>query len=129
MYRPEWPVAELVITVLANILVMYFRGKNSSTMLSLRVASLEYLGTITARLRKDRVIAESLAHSSFEQNRLDLIVRGIIYDEMNDMSKAINEIDISHLSSNEKLRKLEQALIDYLIYSKGDNEVSIEHAV
>lgn len=119
----------MVLMVLANLLVLYFRSRNSSTMPSLRVASLEYLGTITSRLRRDRVIAESLAASQFEQNRLDLVVRGIVYDEMNDMTKTVDEIDISHLSSNEKLRKLEQALVDYLIYTRGDSDPSVEYIV
>lgn len=33
-----------------------------------------------------------------EKSRLDLVVKGIIYDEYNDMSKDIDEIEISHVS-------------------------------
>lgn len=100
LHRPEWPVAELMLTVLAGLLVMFFRAKSSSQIdvpISLRVASLDYLGTITARLRKDRV-ADFCGGSDYERKRLDLIVKGILYDEFNDFSKSINEIDISHVS-------------------------------
>uniref|UniRef100_A0A915D8C6 Nipped-B protein n=1 Tax=Ditylenchus dipsaci TaxID=166011 RepID=A0A915D8C6_9BILA len=150
LYRPEWPVAELVLSVLGSLLVMFFRNQNvrnnqeaskgqgskagadnSFVVLpSLRVASLDYLGTIAARLRRDRVSAlGSTGGENSENNRLDLVVRGIIYDEMNDMSKTLDQIDINHLSSTEKLRKLEQALIDYIIGTKGESDVSVEYVV
>jgi len=34
-----------------------------------------------------------------EKSRLDLVVKGIIYDEYNDMSKDIDEIEISHVGN------------------------------
>ncbi|KAI1712006.1 HEAT repeat associated with sister chromatid cohesion domain-containing protein [Ditylenchus destructor] len=128
LYRPEWPIAELVLSVLGCLLVMFFRNQNVSKQES---ASLDYLGTIAARLRKDRVMALGSAGggSAFENQRLDLVVKGIMYDETNDMSKTLEEIDINHLSSTEKLRKLEQALIDYIIGTKGESDVSVEYIV
>lgn len=115
LYRPEWPIAELVLSVLGCLLVMFFRNQNVSKqesgskgqtsksefviLPSLRAASLDYLGTIAARLRKDRVMALGSAGggSAFENQRLDLVVKGIMYDETNDMSKTLEEIDINHV--------------------------------
>ena len=139
LYRPEWPAAELVLTIMGNQLVQQYRIKNND--LSLRVASLDYLGTIASRLRRDRIAAMGDASSNFEKTRLELVVKGIVYDELNDPSKNVDDIDISHvkcslkvhalmrrfqLSSSDKIRKVEQALIDYIIGTKGDSDVSME---
>uniref|UniRef100_A0A914CW65 Nipped-B protein n=1 Tax=Acrobeloides nanus TaxID=290746 RepID=A0A914CW65_9BILA len=126
LYRPEWPVAEMMLTILGNLLVKYYRSKME---ISLRVASLEYLGTITARLRKDKVSAMNDANSTFEKTRLDLVVKGILFDEQVDQTKTLDEIDTSNLSSSDKMRKIEQALIDYIIGSRGDGDVSVEYAI
>lgn len=88
-----------MLTVLAGLLVMFFRVKSSSQIdvpISLRVASLDYLGTITARLRKDRMTNFS-GGLDYEQKRLDLVVKGILYDEFNDLSKSMDEVNISHV--------------------------------
>jgi cohesin loading factor subunit SCC2 len=95
LYRPEWPVAELLLTMLANNLVKNIIEKTND--ISLRVASLDYLGTITARLRRDRVTASTEASSNLEQNRLDLVVKSILNDESTNASNNTDDIDISHV--------------------------------
>uniref|UniRef100_A0A3B4ZWU0 Nipped-B protein n=1 Tax=Stegastes partitus TaxID=144197 RepID=A0A3B4ZWU0_9TELE len=51
--KPEWPAAELLLSLLGRLLVHQF--SNKQTEMALRVASLDYLGTVAARLRKDAV--------------------------------------------------------------------------
>ena len=51
--KPEWPAAENMLTILGKLLVRNFL--NRKVEISLRTASLEYLGVVAARLRKDRV--------------------------------------------------------------------------
>uniref|UniRef100_A0A183CFS0 Nipped-B protein n=1 Tax=Globodera pallida TaxID=36090 RepID=A0A183CFS0_GLOPA len=141
LYRPLWPVTELILTVLGNLLVMHFRSKNYD--LSLRVASMDYLGVIAARLRKDRVHALSVDASAKEKQRLNAIVRCILFDEHQQHSydptttsssstvggRSVDDIDISHLSSSEKVRKLEQALFDYIIWTTWEGDVSMEYVL
>ncbi len=50
---PEWPAAELLLSLLGRVLRDKFR--NRSTEMTLRISSLEYLGVVAARLRKDAV--------------------------------------------------------------------------
>uniref|UniRef100_A0AC35FYQ6 Nucleolar complex-associated protein 3 N-terminal domain-containing protein n=1 Tax=Panagrolaimus sp. PS1159 TaxID=55785 RepID=A0AC35FYQ6_9BILA len=125
LYRPDWPAAELMLTVLGSILVTTFRAKTFD--ISLRIASMDYLGTITARLRKDRVITGK--DSNFDKTRLEMVVKSILFDEANDSTALLDDVDISKLSSTEKMQKLQQALIDFLIATKSDNDVSAEYAI
>jgi cohesin loading factor subunit SCC2 len=54
--KPEWPAAELLLALLGKLLVNNFSNKNVDV--TLRVASLEYLGVVAARLRKDAVTSQ-----------------------------------------------------------------------
>uniref|UniRef100_A0A8C7C7G4 Nipped-B protein n=1 Tax=Oncorhynchus kisutch TaxID=8019 RepID=A0A8C7C7G4_ONCKI len=54
--KPEWPAAELLLSLLGRLLVHQF--SNKQTEMTLRVASLDYLGTVAARLRKDAVTSK-----------------------------------------------------------------------
>ena len=51
--KPQWPAAELLLSILGTLLVKNLTNK--SCEVSLRVASLEYLGVAASRLRKDAV--------------------------------------------------------------------------
>ncbi|CAL8321731.1 unnamed protein product [Lota lota] len=51
--KPEWPAAELLLSLLGRLLVYQFSTKQ--TEMALRVAALDYLGTVAAHLRKDVV--------------------------------------------------------------------------
>lgn len=51
--RPEWPASELLLSLLGTLLVKYMSDKSMDQ--SIRVVSLEYLGIVAARLRKDTV--------------------------------------------------------------------------
>ncbi|XP_069483246.1 nipped-B-like protein isoform X4 [Ambystoma mexicanum] len=65
--KPEWPAAELLLSLLGRLLVHQF--SNKSTEMALRVASLDYLGTVAARLRKDAVT------SKMDQGSIDRILK------------------------------------------------------
>ncbi|GFN80172.1 nipped-b-like protein, partial [Plakobranchus ocellatus] len=71
--KPEWPASELLLSLLGRILVQQFSSK--STDMSLRVASLEYLGIVAARLRKDAVT------SQLNQDVIDDIVQKVSEDD------------------------------------------------
>ncbi|XP_014897722.1 nipped-B-like protein A isoform X5 [Poecilia latipinna] len=65
--KPEWPAAELLLSLLGRLLVHQF--SNKQTEMALRVASLDYLGTVAARLRKDAVT------SRMDQRSIDRILQ------------------------------------------------------
>lgn len=75
-----------MLTVLGNLLVKKFRSK---TEISLRIACLDYLGTISARLRRDKMQARN-----DDRKRLDLIIKSLMSDEL---SESIENIDISNV--------------------------------
>ncbi|XP_030215405.1 nipped-B-like protein A isoform X1 [Gadus morhua] len=84
--KPEWPAAELLLSLLGRLLVHQF--SNKQTEMALRVASLDYLGTVAARLRKDAVT------SKMDQ-------------------KSINRI-LQEAPGNDETQQLQKALLDYL---------------
>ncbi|KAM6959390.1 nipped-B-like protein A [Aplochiton taeniatus] len=84
--KPEWPAAELLLSLLGRLLVHQF--SNKQTEMALRVASLDYLGTVAARLRKDAVT------SKMDQRAIDRI--------------------LLESPGNDETQKLQKALLDYL---------------
>lgn len=76
MNKPEWPASELMLSVLGRLLVTNFVNKNLD--MSLRVASLDYLGVVAARLRKDSVT------SQLRLNTIDAIILDIRTEESKD---------------------------------------------
>uniref|UniRef100_A0A8D1U1R8 Nipped-B protein n=1 Tax=Sus scrofa TaxID=9823 RepID=A0A8D1U1R8_PIG len=71
--KPEWPAAELLLSLLGRLLVHQF--SNKSTEMALRVASLDYLGTVAARLRKDAVT------SKMDQGSIERILKQKLVNE------------------------------------------------
>ncbi|XP_030647099.1 nipped-B-like protein A [Chanos chanos] len=84
--KPEWPASELLLSLLGRLLVHQF--SNKQTEMALRVASLDYLGTVAARLRKDAVT------SKMDQRAIDRILR--------------------ESSGPDETQRLQKALLDYM---------------
>ncbi|XP_026212056.1 nipped-B-like protein A isoform X2 [Anabas testudineus] len=84
--KPEWPAAELLLSLLGRLLVHQF--SNKQTEMALRVASLDYLGTVACRLRKDAIT------SRMDQKAIDRIVKEI--------------------EGNDEIQQLQKALLEYL---------------
>uniref|UniRef100_A0A3B3Q6V8 Nipped-B protein n=1 Tax=Paramormyrops kingsleyae TaxID=1676925 RepID=A0A3B3Q6V8_9TELE len=82
--KPEWPAAELLLSLLGRLLVHQF--SNKQTEMALRVASLDYLGTVAARLRKDAVT------SKMDQRSIDRILQETSgTDETQQLQKSLLE--------------------------------------
>ena len=71
--KPEWPAAELLLSLLGTLLVQNFSNKNMDV--PLRVTSLEYLGVVAARLRKDAVT------SQLRTDTIDQLLKQVREDE------------------------------------------------
>ncbi|XP_076613509.1 nipped-B-like protein B isoform X3 [Chaetodon auriga] len=89
--RPQWPAAELLLSLLGRLLVHQF--SNKQTEMALRVASLDYLGTVASRLRKDAVT------SKMDQKAIDRILR--------------------ETQGGDEIQQLQKALLDYLDENVG----------
>lgn len=106
--KPEWPAAELLLSLLGNLLVGHFSNKGSD--MSLRVASIDYLGVVAARLRKDAV------SSQCKLSTIDQIIRDIKLEQQKDSDyDQIKDKDIVGLSEDEERTVfLQKVLLDYL---------------
>ncbi|XP_059905989.1 nipped-B-like protein A isoform X2 [Gadus macrocephalus] len=67
--KPEWPAAELLLSLLGRLLVYQFSTKQ--TEMALRVAALDYLGTVAAHLRRDAV------DNGVDQSAIDQILKEV----------------------------------------------------
>ncbi|XP_050736968.1 nipped-B-like protein isoform X1 [Eriocheir sinensis] len=74
--KPEWPAAELLLSLLGKLLVQKFSNKN--TDMALRVSSLDCLGVVAAKLRRDAV------SSQLELENIDAIIREVKEEENRD---------------------------------------------
>ncbi|XP_005090101.1 nipped-B-like protein B [Aplysia californica] len=105
--KPEWPASELLLSLLGRILVQQFSSK--STDMSLRVASLEYLGIVAARLRKDAVT------SQLNQEVINDIVQKVSENE--EEESASTRSKKTEKSSPDVTERLQQAMLEYLAYN------------
>lgn len=67
--NPEWPSSELLLSLLGTMLVRYVSDKSIEQ--SIRLVSLDYLGIVAARLRKDTV------ESRYKLNVIDSMIASI----------------------------------------------------
>ncbi|XP_020815684.1 nipped-B protein [Drosophila serrata] len=67
--KPEWPASELLLSLLGTMLVRYVSDKSIEQ--SIRLVSLDYLGIVAARLRKDTV------ESRCKVNIIDSMIKSI----------------------------------------------------
>ncbi|XP_045490896.1 nipped-B-like protein B isoform X1 [Colias croceus] len=103
--KPEWPATELLLSLLGTMLVKYMSDK--SMEMPVRVASLEYLGLVASRLRRDSV------HSRAKLSTMDAVVRDIRAEEEKDGSQG--HTPSSGLDEDEQRTEfLQRVLLDYL---------------
>ncbi|CAG4981013.1 unnamed protein product [Parnassius apollo] len=103
--KPEWPATELLLSLLGTMLVKYMSDK--SMEMSVRVASLEYLGLVAARLRRDSV------HSRAKLATMDAVVRDIRAEEEKD-SGHTQTVTSGLDEDEERTEFLQRVLLDYL---------------
>lgn len=115
--RPEWPAAELMLSVLGSLLVNNFVNKNLE--ISLRVASLDYLGVVAARLRKDTV------NSATRLSKIDQLIKEIKSAEIKE--EIDEDKDYEGDTEEERTRFLQRVLLDYLAM-RGQTEHSMNLA-
>ncbi|XP_018566704.1 nipped-B-like protein isoform X2 [Anoplophora glabripennis] len=115
--KPEWPATELLLCLLGKMLVTNF--SNKGTDMSLRVASLDYLGVVAARLRRDSVL------SRCKLNTIDQMIKDIKQEEMKDNdepSSKVKKKNSNVTSDEERTQFLQRVLLDFLAVNSQNDE-------
>ncbi|XP_013407379.1 nipped-B-like protein B isoform X1 [Lingula anatina] len=101
--KPEWGAAELLLSLLGTLLVKQF--SNKSVEMSIRVASLDYLGIVASTLRRDAI------NSQMNQETIDEII-----DRINNISDddSSNGRKSPLVEAGDQIQTLQKALLDYL---------------
>ncbi|GIY26683.1 nipped-B-like protein [Caerostris extrusa] len=105
--KPEWPASELLLSVLGRILVRNF--SNKSMEMTLRVASLDYLGVVAARLRKDAVTSQDR-----KDMINDVIQRIVLESDDHDLSLLKVKSKKKKSAKRDETQILQKALLQYL---------------
>lgn len=119
--KPEWPATELLLSLLGKMLVKNF--SNKGTDMSLRVASLDYLGVVAARLRRDSVL------SHCKLNTIDQMIKDIKSEEIKDIDDEAPAKKKQYETNTEEERTqfLQRVLLDFLaVNAQGD--IAYRHA-
>merc|ERR550519_1972008 len=109
---PEWPAAELLLSLLGKLLVSKFANKG--TEVSLRISSLDYLGVVAARLRRDAV------QSRLKIDTIDAIIETVreAEGEAGEDEEEDEELD----EEEKRTRFLQRVLLDYLAVNGGEDD-------
>lgn len=87
--KPEWPASELLLSLLGTMLVRYVSDKSIEQ--SIRLVSLDYLGIVAARLRKDTV------ESRCKVNIIDSMIKSIKAEQEKEGDLPITDVSILYL--------------------------------
>lgn len=87
--RPEWPASELLLSLLGTMLVRYVSDKGIEQ--SIRLVSLDYLGIVAARLRKDTV------ESRCKVNIIDSMIKSIKAEQEKEGDLPITNVCIQNI--------------------------------
>lgn len=82
--KPEWPASELLLSLLGTMLVRYVSDKTIEQ--SIRLVSLDYLGIVAARLRKDTV------ESRCKVNIIDSMIKSIKIEQEREGDLPVNNV-------------------------------------
>ncbi|CAH8872943.1 unnamed protein product [Trichobilharzia szidati] len=83
--KPEWPASEVMLSLLGSLLVQQFNNKSLDQ--SVRVASVDYLGTVASTLRRDAVT------SQLKENDVDAVIRDLLEGNQSDDDEDDSEED------------------------------------
>ena len=114
--KPEWPAAGEMLTVLGKMLVRNFL--NRKVDISLRTASLEYLGVVAARLRKDALTSEK------DVDDVRPLVQVVDLDDVEQqenesesalLRRQLQSVVVQHLNSGKKVDSALDFSLNYII--------------
>ncbi|XP_032230599.2 nipped-B-like protein B isoform X2 [Nematostella vectensis] len=111
--KPEWPAAEVLLTLLGKLLIVTFNNK--SVDVSLRVSAIDYLGVVAAHLRKDAVVSQKES-----ENITDLMI-DLLGDTSDESEEEYTKWDER---SAKRMQVFQKGLANYLTV-EGQNDPAL----
>ncbi|CAH8574922.1 unnamed protein product [Schistosoma turkestanicum] len=84
--KPEWPASEVMLSLLGSLLVQQFNNKSLDQ--NVRVASVDYLGTVASTLRRDAVTSQLKEHD------IDAVIRDLLEGNQSDEDEEDSEEEL-----------------------------------
>ncbi|XP_041451518.1 nipped-B protein [Drosophila obscura] len=118
--KPEWPASELLLSLLGTMLVRYVSDKGIEQ--SIRLVSLDYLGIVAARLRKDTV------ESRCKVNIIDSMIKSIKVEQEKegDLSNSNSKIELH--PEEQRTEFLQKILLDFLAVNAQEENLIWDYA-
>lgn len=118
--KPEWPAAELLLSLLGTLLVNSMSDKTVDQ--ALRVVSLEYLGLVASRLRRDTVV------SRCKVNTMDQLIKFIKIEQKKEGDGDDNLSTIEIDQEEERTEFLQRILLDFLAVNAQEENIVWSHS-
>ncbi|KAL1383988.1 hypothetical protein pipiens_001359 [Culex pipiens pipiens] len=118
--KPEWPASELLLSLLGTMLVKKMSDKGTEQ--SIRVVSLEYLGIVAARLRKDTV------ESRCKVRTMDSLIKYIKIEQEKEGDEYTNRSKFQLDEEEERTEFLQKILLDFLAANAQEGNIVWNHA-
>ncbi|XP_055384070.1 nipped-B protein [Condylostylus longicornis] len=118
--RPEWPAAELLLSLLGTLLVKYMSDKSIEQ--AIRLASLDYLGIVAARLRKD------IVESRCKVNTMDQMIKSIKAEQEKEGDLDDKDSNIVLDPDEERVIFLQNILLDFLAVNAQEENLIWDYA-
>ncbi|XP_013107100.2 nipped-B protein isoform X1 [Stomoxys calcitrans] len=119
--KPEWPASELLLSLLGTMLVRYVSDKSIEQ--SIRLVSLDYLGIVASRLRKDTV------ESRCKVNIIDSMIKSIKAEQEREgdlLMPGDNKIKLDQ--EEERTEFLQMILLDFLAVNAQEENLIWDYA-
>lgn len=114
--RPDWPAAEVLLTLLGRLLIVTFNNKANDV--SLRVSAIDYLGVVAAHLRKDAVNSQQDTEG----------ITDILVEELGEVSDDSSD-EVSHLDErSDKRTQILQKAISHWLSTEGSSDAAFMFA-
>ncbi|XP_023167929.1 nipped-B protein isoform X2 [Drosophila hydei] len=118
--KPEWPASELLLSLLGTMLVRYVSDKSIEQ--SIRLVSLDYLGIVAARLRKDTV------ESRCKVNIIDSMIKSIKAEQEKEGDLPIANLKIELHPEEQRTEFLQKILLDFLAVNAQEENLIWDYA-
>ncbi|XP_015761571.1 PREDICTED: nipped-B-like protein isoform X2 [Acropora digitifera] len=114
--RPDWPAAEVLLTLLGKLLIVTFNNKGNDV--SLRVSAIDYLGVVAAHLRKDAVNSQQDTEGITE----------ILVEQLGELSDDSSD-EVSPLDErSDKRNQILQKALAHWLGSEGNSDAAFMFA-
>ncbi|XP_043066416.1 nipped-B protein isoform X3 [Drosophila bipectinata] len=118
--KPEWPASELLLSLLGTMLVRYVSDKSIEQ--SIRLVSLDYLGIVAARLRKDTV------ESRCKVNIIDSMIKSIKLEQEKEGDLPCQDLVYKWPPEEQRTEFLQKILLDFLAVNAEEENLIWDYA-